>query len=440
MLDDCKRPMALLASLLLLAVFLMPPAVAEDAARIDYAASVKLDAQSETARQEVTVRTFVDGDTTHFNVPVTVHPDGVLKARYIAINTLESTGKIEEWGKAASRFTREKLESADSIVIESDSGSWNLDSTSTRDLVWVWYRPEGETEYRNLNIELLQEGLALPNNAGGNRYGEVCLAAAAQARANKLRIYSGEKDPDFFYGDAIELTVKELRLHPEAYEGKKVAFSGVITVNHNNAVFLEDFDEETGLYFGITAYYGFNLSGGGLEVLHVGNEARIVGTMQYYEAGHAWQVSGLNYRMMKPSDPGNIQKLSEGHEPSWKEITPEQFNGTVTIASEEESKEYSFAELAQGTTVSVTGLPVVGFKDYAPDSSRAGAHLLDCGFDEKVWLYVPPLYDSEGRLLEGTDFTGATVDARGVVVFDDSVNCYIIRVYTPDGVAIHQYE
>lgn len=431
-----QRTMALLACVLL-TVSLCVSAHAELATCVDWAGSVALDMRSETAKQEVTVRTFVDGDTTHFTVPETVEADGVLEARYLAINTPESTGRIEEWGKAASKFTREKLENAEAILIESDNETWNLDGTATRHLVWVWYRPAGETAYRNLNIELLQEGLALPNNAGGNRYGEACLAAAAQARANKLKIYSGEKDPDFFYGDAIELTIRELRLHPEKYEGKKVAFTGVITVNHSNAVFLEDYDEETGLYFGFTAYYGFNLSGGGLEVLTVGNEARIVGTVQYYEKGHAWQVSGLNYRMMKPSDPGNIQKLSEGHEPSWKEITPKLFNSIVTIATEEKSKEYSFAELSQGTTVSVTGLPVVGFMDEDPDGSQTGAHLLDCGFDEKVWILVPPLYDEAGQPLEEKDFTDAAIDARGVVVFDDTVNQYIIRVYTPDGVTIH---
>ena len=61
----------------------------------DYASMVKLNLASETAKQEVTVKTFVDGDTTHFNVPDSIDPDGVLRARYLAINTPESTGKIE---------------------------------------------------------------------------------------------------------------------------------------------------------------------------------------------------------------------------------------------------------------------------------------------------------------------------------------------------------
>ena len=89
----------------------------------------------------------------------------MLKARYLAVNTPESTGKIEEWGKAASRFTREKLENAEEIWIESDDTAWNLDSTGARFLVWVWYRPQGEQDFRNLNIELLQEGLAIANSS-----------------------------------------------------------------------------------------------------------------------------------------------------------------------------------------------------------------------------------------------------------------------------------
>ena len=62
---------------------------------VDYASSVKLDLNSSTKKIEVTVKTYVDGDTTHFNVPTNFLDTGVLKARYLAINTPESTGKIE---------------------------------------------------------------------------------------------------------------------------------------------------------------------------------------------------------------------------------------------------------------------------------------------------------------------------------------------------------
>ena len=70
----------------------------------DFASVVKLDMASDTLKQAVTVKSYVDGDTTHFYVPEDVMAGGVLKARYLAINTPESTGKIEEWGKKASNF------------------------------------------------------------------------------------------------------------------------------------------------------------------------------------------------------------------------------------------------------------------------------------------------------------------------------------------------
>ena len=95
--------------LLALLLSLSTAAVAEEPEFIDYAAQLQLNMASETQKTEVTVKTFIDGDTTHFNVPVSVSETGVLKARYLAVNTPEVTGKIEEYGKAASRFTREKL-------------------------------------------------------------------------------------------------------------------------------------------------------------------------------------------------------------------------------------------------------------------------------------------------------------------------------------------
>ena len=106
---------------------------------VDYAAQAKLNMSSETVKQVVTVKQHVDGDTTHFNVPTSVMPNGVLKARYLGINTPESTGQIEEWGKKASNYTKEALASATSIIVESDTSTWNADSTGGRYLVWVWY-------------------------------------------------------------------------------------------------------------------------------------------------------------------------------------------------------------------------------------------------------------------------------------------------------------
>ncbi|MBQ6672510.1 MAG: thermonuclease family protein, partial [Spirochaetales bacterium] len=250
------------------------------AADRDFASEVKLNMRSETAKQKVTVHAFVDGDTTHFNVPVSISENGILKARYLAVNTPESTGKIEEWGKKASAFTREKLSHASSIIIESEDANWNPDSTGGRFLVWVWYRNSEDEEYRNLNIEILQNGLAIASSTANNRYGQTAMAALNYAKDQKLNVYSGEKDPDFYYGDAVELTLKELRVNIKEYDGIKVAYEGVITMNDGGSVYMEDYDPETGLYYGISVFYGYNLPGKGLAILSVGNRARIVGTVQ----------------------------------------------------------------------------------------------------------------------------------------------------------------
>ena len=127
---------------------------------VDYVSQIKLDMSSSTVKQEVTLKMHIDGDTTHFYAPESVADEGVMKARYLAVNTPESTGSIEEWGRAASNFTKEKITSAVSVIVESDSESWEYDGNG-RHLVWVWYKPSADAEYRNLNIEILQNGLGV---------------------------------------------------------------------------------------------------------------------------------------------------------------------------------------------------------------------------------------------------------------------------------------
>lgn len=318
----------------------------------DYASALSFSMGSETVKCAVTVRTFIDGDTTHFSVPSEVIPDGVLKARFLAVNTPESTGKIEEWGKRAALYTKEKLAGAESIWIESDTSSWNLDSTGDRHLVWVWYRTGTDEEYRCLNLELLQEGLALPSSSANNRYGSYCMAAIDQAKREKLCVWSGEKDPDFFYGDAVELTLAELRAHIADYNGVKVAFEGNITINSGNTVYSEDVDPETGCVFAIPVYYGFSMNGSGLDILSVGNRVRIVGTVQYYEGGESWQVSGLKYRQMRPDDPSNIKLVRKGVDPVWRDVSLEELlTEEVSVGDDGVTLPLSQAVLASTVTV-----------------------------------------------------------------------------------------
>lgn len=408
---------------------------------VDYASSVKLNLSSDTVKQEVTVKTYVDGDTAHFHVPASVSDSGVLKARFLAVNTPESTGKIEEYGKKAANFTREKLSSATSIIIESDNSTWNLDSTGGRYLVWVWYKTADSQDYRNLNIEILQNGLAKPSSSANNRYGSICMAALNQAKAWKHHVHSGQKDPDFYYGQAQELTLKELRANISSYNGVKVAFEGVITLNNNNGVYVEEFDPETNMYHGLYVYYGFGLNGAALDIISVGNRARIVGTVQYYEAGDSYQVSGLTYRMMDPTDPSNIQKISSGHEPAYVLTSAEQFTtASVEIETEDGIKEFDYDYMALGTSIAMNDLQVKHvYTTDDEESSSYGAMTLTCEVDGiSIPVRTVVLYDENKKLVTEDAYMGKRIDVKGIVDYYNGE--YQIKVFSTDAITVHSEE
>lgn len=414
------------------------------AEHVDFAGTVELDMSSDTLKQEVSVKSYIDGDTTHFYVPSTVVDNGLLKARYLAVDTPESTGKIEEWGKKASNFTKEKLSSATSIIIESDDGNWNVDSTGGRHLVWVWYKPQGSDTYRNLNIELLQNGLSIAKSSADNRYGEICMAAIAQAKNEKLHVHSNQDDPDFYYGDAIPVTLKGLRTNIELYEGLKVAFEGVITRENGQTVYVEEYDPETDMYYGMTVYYGFNLTGTGLEILEPGNRVAFVGSVQYYATGDSWQVSDIKYVDMRPNDPNNIQLISSGHEAAYRLTGPQTFkNVTVDVdvmealdSEELTTKTFPYAKLALGSSISMENLYVSSvYTTSNEDSASKGAMTLTCQVNgHEISVRTTVLHDADGNLITADAYRGKTINVKGIV--DCFSGTYQIKVFSPDDITI----
>lgn len=410
---------------------------------VDYVAQTVLDMNSSTKKQEVTVKSYIDGDTTHFFVPTDISDDGTLKARYMGINTPESTGKIEEWGKKASNFTKEKLLGASSIIVESDNDQWNVDSTGGRHLVWVWYKPADSDDYRCLNLELVQNGLSISCGTTADRYGNAMTNAFQQAKTQKLHVHSGQQDPDFFYGDAYEVDLKHLRTNIELYDNSKVAFEGVITYNNNNSVYVEEYDAETDMYYGMSVYYGYE-TGALLNILKVGNRVRVVGTVTYYETGGTWQVSGLKYREMKPDDPGNTIQISEGNEASHRETDANTFaSGKVDIevlssldGEETTTKTFDYANLAMSTSVSMKNLKVVDIYTTHNGGDSDGAMTLTCKVgDTFVDVRTIVLRDENGNMLTEADFLNKTIDVKGIV--DYFSGAYQIKVFTADNITVH---
>ena len=412
--------------------------------KIDYAGQAVLDLNADSTTIEVKVKTFVDGDTTHFYAED--FPNGVLKARYAAVNTPESTGKIEEWGKKASKFTRGKLENAESIIVESEEKVFEPDSTGERYLSWVWYKEKGSNVYRNLNIELLQEGLGRGSGSVDCRYSELCGLAIAQANELNLHVYSQEKDPDFFYGKAFEIDLKELRLNIEKYDEKRVAFEGIVSYYVNQGVYVENFDEDTQMYFGIYVYYGFNFEG--TSVLQIGNKVRIVGEVSYYEEGQSYQICDLDYNEYKPSA-DDIQLIEKGHKAANLETTAADFNKTVSVTltntvtdpetgevtEEATVKSYDYARLAMNTSISMKGLYVSDVYTTDNGGSSDGAMTLTCKSNGKiVKVRTVVLKDSAGNYATEDMLKGKTIDVTGVV---DSFNGeYQIKVISLAGLLV----
>ena len=420
------------------------PTQAPEFEAVDYVSELKLNMNTSSLKQEVTVYSYIDGDTTHFNVPSTIDPDGVLKARYLCVNTPESTGKIEEWGKKASDFTKETLKNATSIVIESNDEKWNADSTGDRYLVWVWYKTGENEDYRCLNIELIQNGLSISCGTVAERYGDVASSAFQQAKRQKLHVFSGKTDPDFFYGDAYEVDLKHLRTNIALYKGMDVAFEGVVTRNNNNSVYVEKYDAETDMYYGISVYYGFE-TGALLNNLAIGNRIRVVGSVQYYEAGGTWQISDVSYREIKPNDPNNTKPLDDEFHPAANRVTdPSTFaNATLDVetypsidSKETETTTFKYAELALNTTIRMNNLYV---KDIytTPSGNSEGAMTLSCTVDGvNVTVRTIVLRDENGELLTKDDFLGKTIDVIGIVDYYSGE--YQIKVLTSGDIIVHE--
>ena len=403
---------------------------------VDYVDQVKFNPDSDTVKQEVTVKMHIDGDTTHFYVPKTFDANGYIKARYLAVNTPESTGKIEEWGKAASKYTEEKLLNAHSIIVESDNSRWNHDGNG-RYLVWVWYQPEEGAEYRNLNIELLQAGLAVGSKTSETRYGDTAVAAINQAMQEKLYIFSDDIDPQYPYGEAVSVTLKELRLNTKDYSGQKVSVEGIVVYNSNYTVYIEAYDAESDMYYGMQVFYGYNSSLH--NVLAQGNKVRVVGVVSDFHG--TWQISGLYYNPMKPSDPANTAKLSENNELPFTEITVDEFYGDVTVNVNDEDKTFKFTQACVSTLVAMKNLQVVDVYTTKTGDS-AGAMTLTCRVDGKeIDVRTEVLKDATGNVITESYFAGKTIDVQGLIDYfdlnDTGNGTYQIKIYSLDDVVIH---
>lgn len=140
---------------------------------------INLNVVSASEKEEVTLSKCVDGDTAYF-----ILNKKEIKTRFLAIDTPESTNKIEEYGKEASNFTCSALESAKKIEIEYDS---NSDKTDKYDRHLVWVFVDGTL----LQNEIIKEGLAeVAYLYDDYKYTSILKQSEDIAKNNKLNIWS----------------------------------------------------------------------------------------------------------------------------------------------------------------------------------------------------------------------------------------------------------
>ena len=289
---------------------------------------------------------------------------------------------------------------------------------------------------------MLQYGLAVGSKAGSTRYGETCTAAINQAIQLELHVHSKLQDPDFFYGTAYEVDLKELRTNPEEYVGSKVAFEGYVSYYSNQGVYVEKYDDETQRYYGMYVYYGYFLTTQGKKVLAMGNHVRIVGSLQYYETGDSYQVSDLTYDPFDLNNPENIKLLDDQKHPAANvETTIDTFNSEVTIRLDNADGEptdvtMDYAALALNTSICMKNLKVTKAYTTNNGGDNDGAISLTCTVDGKtITVRTAVLVNEDSSIVSQDVYVGKTIDVYGII---DTYNGeYQIKVFKKADITIH---
>ena len=209
---------------------------------------------------ECTLKSPIDGDTAHF-YSIEHNNTEVLKARFYGIDTPESTGNVQPYGKKASNFTKEKLLNASengTIVVSSPFFTYKkpeTDSTGSRYLSLIWINETKQhapiNELTLLNLWIVQEGLSWAKNVSEvPEFADTFQDAQDQAEKFGLMMWSGP-DPDYNYDQKYEDTslvdIKNEVLacladpeHENAFDDTKVQFTGTVAGFADNTLYVQE--------------------------------------------------------------------------------------------------------------------------------------------------------------------------------------------------------
>ena len=238
-----------------------------------------------------------DGDTAEFTLKDTGES---VVIRYYSIDTPESTGKIEKWGKSASMFAKSYIENAEQIVLEASSTPAKVDSYGSRYLGYVWVKMDENSDWINMNLLMVENGYSQNKGIPGDAdfpYYKKFKEAEDFASTGQLHIHGNAEDP-YFTDEAVETTLKDLVETPELFyneetdNGSKVTFEAYISgleirndQYHFTASALID-----GKVYNIPIYGGYGQTQAARN-LRLGTKYQVIGFMQKHYDGY--QISGL---------------------------------------------------------------------------------------------------------------------------------------------------
>ncbi len=255
------------------------------------------------------VDAYTDGDTTRF-----VTGNDTVIIRYYCIDTPESTGGVEKWGKAASVFVKDRLSKATQIVLESSTGTRPThDSYGTRYLGYVWYKTADYDEFKLLNLEIIENGFSENKalNTAAYPYYSYMDEANKFAKSIQLRLYSELEDP-LFSTDPVDMTIKDFWENTEKYYNADVdAGSKIVMTAYLESLTVSDkgtytfvagqYDPETGKVYKLNVYCGYSSSPA--SRMKIGQLYKIIGSVQKF--GGNFQVSGIVYNSLYGGNPNS---------------------------------------------------------------------------------------------------------------------------------------
>lgn len=259
---------------------------------------------------EATVAYLTDGDT----FTAKLKKEGTnATIRFHSIDTPESTGSVQKWGKAASNFVKERLGKAGvQIVLEATATPAELDSYGSRYLGYVWYRYSVSENFKNLNLEIVENGFSenMGNDTTKFPYNEYFKKAENAAHAIKLRMWSDLPDP-LYSENPVETTIKDIYDQIDIYynaehdSGAKVTIdayikSATVSATGTTSFIAAQRDAATGVEYEIQIYGGYSSMSG--SKLMVGHYYNIIGDIQKHNS--KFQIASIKFNTMLSNSKG----------------------------------------------------------------------------------------------------------------------------------------